>query len=209
VSRFTAGELIERYRLDPERISVIPHAVDPRFSPGRAEPTSTGAPYVVALGGARRRGLEVAIAAWREVRSSGLDVELRILGGPAPAPEPGLVALGALDDATWASTLAGAAALVYPTRYEGFGLPALEAAASGTPVVCARVASLPEVLGAAAAWCDTPTVELIADRLHAVLTDRRLAEELRTAGLDRAAASLSWAAIADAHVEAYRRAVAR
>lgn len=208
VSRFTADELAARYGLDPARIAVIPHAVDPRFSPQRADPTPAGAPYVVALGGARRRGLEVAVAAWRSVRADGIDVELCTLGGPTPPPEPGLRHLGHLDDAEWARVLAGAAALVYPTRYEGFGLPALEAAASGTPVVCARVASLPEVLGPAAAWCEAPTVEQIADRLRAVLTDAALAEGLRSAGLERAAGTPSWAELAELHVDVYRAAVA-
>lgn len=208
VSRFSAGELVERYRLRPEQVTVIPHAVDPRFSPARADPSPAGAPYVVALGGAPRRGLEVAVAAWRSVRAGGVDVDLCTLGGPTPPAEPGLRPLGHLDDDAWAAVLAGAEALVYPTRYEGFGLPALEAAASGTPVVCARVASLPEVLGPAAAWCDAPTVEQIAERLRAVLTDGALAGQLRAAGLERAAGTPSWADLADAHVEVYRAAVA-
>ena len=207
VSRFGADELADRYRVDPARITVIPHAVDPRFAPERAGGAPSGAPYVVALGGARRRGLEVAVAAWRAVRARGIDVELRTLGDPAPAREPGLHPLGDLPDDEWAAVLAGAEALVYPTRYEGFGLPALEAAASGTPVVCARVASLPEVLGDAAAWCDAPTVEQIADRLEAVLTDAALAAALRAAGLERAAGTPSWADLADAHVAVYRGAV--
>jgi glycosyltransferase involved in cell wall biosynthesis len=207
VSRFTADELAERYRLDPARITVIPHAVDPQFSPERAHPSPVGPPYVVALGGARRRGLEVAVAAWRSVRAGGLDVDLCTLGGPSLPAEPGLRPLGRPDDAAWAAVLAGAEAFVYPTRYEGFGLPALEAAASGTPVVCARVASLPEVLGPAAAWCAAPTVEQSADRLRAVLTDAALAQRLRAAGLERAAGTPSWAAIADAHVSVYRRTV--
>jgi glycosyltransferase involved in cell wall biosynthesis len=208
-SGFTADQVVAHYDIPPARVEVIPIAVDPSFAPARAHDTgriaATGldGPYVVAVGGARRRGLEVAIGAWRHVRDRGVPIDLAVVGAPGLVPEPGLHDLGRLDDPTWAAVLAGAAALCYPTRYEGFGLPALEAAASGTPVVCARVASLPEVLGDAAAWCDEPTTAAIADRLHAVLTDRGLAAELRARGLARAAATLTWADIADRHVEVY------
>ncbi|MDQ2648015.1 MAG: glycosyltransferase family 4 protein [Actinomycetota bacterium] len=207
VSRFSADELIEHYRVAPERITVITHAVDPGFGPERADASHGGRPYVVALGGARRRGLEVAVQAWRLVREGGVDVELCTVGGPDLPPEAGLRQLHHLDDAAWASLLAGAEAFVYPTRYEGFGLPALEAAASGTPVVCARVASLPEVLGEAAAWCEQPTSAQIAEQLRAVLTDGALAEHLAAAGLEQARRAPTWADLADAHLTVYRRVV--
>jgi len=208
-SGFSADQVVARYGIPTARVEVIPIAIDEVFDPARAADLPTLAPamgerpYVVAVGGARRRGLAVALEAWRGVRSRGVAVDLAVIGEPGLAAEPGLHDLGRPDDATWAAVLAGAAALCYPTRYEGFGLPALEAAASGTPVVCARVASLPEVLGDAAAWCDDPTVAAISDRLHAVLTDPGLAADLCARGLAQAAAAPAWDDIAARHVAVY------
>ena len=128
-----------------------------------------------------------------------------MLGERVP-DEPGVCAPGHLTDVDLAAVIAGAEAFVYPTRYEGFGLPALEAAASGVPVVCARVASLPEVLGEAAAWAEAPESGPIADRLVALLSDPAEHDALRQASLRRAAAAPSWAANAAATLEAYERA---
>jgi glycosyltransferase involved in cell wall biosynthesis len=205
-SRFSADQLVARYRLDAARVEVISPTVDPVFHPDRAGDHVAERPngrYVIAVGGARRRGLEVAVAAWRSVRDRGVAVDLVVLGAPTLASEPGLHVIDQPDDTAWAALLAGADALVYPTRYEGYGLPALEAAASGTPVVAARVASLPEVLGEAAAWCETPTVVQVASRLLDVLDDTGLSAHLRAAGLAVAAAAPTWDDVAAHHVAVY------
>ena len=210
VSRFSADQILDQYGLSPDRVVVIPHAVDPRFAPSRAdESIGSMAPagrYIVAVGGAARRGLDVALEAWRRVRAAGADVDLVVIGEGRLGPEPGLHDLGRPDDATWASLLARAEVLCFPTRYEGFGMPALEAAASGTVVVCARVASLPEVLGEAGAWCEDTSVDAVTDQLQRVLTDSALASELRRRGLARAAEGPSWDEVAAQHVEIYRAA---
>ncbi len=85
-------------------------------------------------------------------------------------------------------------------------MPALEAAASGVPVVCARIGPLPEVLGDAAEWCPTPSVDDIAAGLERVVRDAGRRQSLRQAGLARAAAAPTWADCANLTVEAYRRA---
>jgi glycosyltransferase involved in cell wall biosynthesis len=161
---------------------------------------------VVAVGGARRRGLEVAVAAWRRLRECGHDVDLVVVGRDDPGPAPGLVSLGRVDDRTWAGVLAGAAALCYPTRYEGYGLPALEAAVCGVPVVCGRVGSLPEVLGDAAEWCDQTDHRSVAGALARVMGDPARHAQLRDAGRARAAAAPTWAASARVVLDAYREA---
>src|SRR5690606_35076804 len=84
-----------------------------------------------------------------------------------------------------------ASVFVFPSLYEGFGLPPLEAMASGTPVVTSNVSSLPEVTGDAAVLVDPLEAEAIADGIRRVLTDRELADDLRSRGLTRAR-EFSW-----------------
>lgn len=99
--------------------------------------------------------------------------------------------------------LAAATALSFPSWYEGFGLPPLEAAACGTPVVASHAGSLPEVLGEAARWVDPRDPESIAEGLREVLSEPALRVALRRQGLARAA-EFTWAASAEATTAAYR-----
>jgi glycosyltransferase involved in cell wall biosynthesis len=214
VSDFSKGQLIEHYRVPAARILVAPNDVDPRFRPENAKDadrvcTRLGIPppYIAAMGGAPRRGLGVAVAAHRRLREGGVDVALVVTGPERPDPGPGVVHAGKLDDDDWAAVLAGAAAFCYPTRYEGFGIPALESIASGTPVVCAPVASLPEVLGDAAEWCDAPTVDALTAGLRRLLDDPAHAEDLRVRGLERVARLPDWDDAAEVTLRAYREAL--
>lgn len=215
VSEFIRGSVINVYDIAPARVVVTPNAIDPIFSPERASdagpqlgPFGVKRPYVIALGGARRRRLDVAVQAWRQAaadRRSGRP-QLVVVGPQAPPSDPGIIYVGRVDDPTWAGLLAGATALCYPTRYEGFGMPALEAVASGVPVVCAPVGPLPEILGEAAEWCATPTASDMARGLLRVLVDGARRDELRTAGLARAAAAPTWAQSASVLSMAYEKA---
>lgn len=204
------ADIVHSYGVEPARVLVSPHGVDPAFAPDLdasavLERLQVTRPYVVALGGAARRRSDVALAAWQRVTGAGP----LVMVGPDPVPSlPGVVAAGVLADADWAALLSGATAFLYPTAYEGFGLPALEALGSGTPVVCARVGALPEVLGEAAAWSESLAAEDLADALVALLGDPARAAELRTAGLRKAAAAPGWEVAAAVHLEAYRRAAA-
>ena len=166
-SRTVADRITGDLGVPEARVVVSPPALDPVFlSPRvaddcRARPQH---PYALALGGAPRRNLVTAVEAWRTARARGADLDLvvvgaltadersRIVTGTAPVPR----LAGAVPDDELACLLAGAAAFLYPTAYEGFGLPALEAAAAGAPVVCAPVGALPEVLGDAPVWCGPP-----------------------------------------------------
>jgi alpha-1,3-rhamnosyl/mannosyltransferase len=168
-------------------------------------------PYVVTLGGAVRRQLPVAIAAWRNALGAiGADpheLPLLVVSGEAPPPEEGVIYAGTLDDDALALVFAGARAFCYATRYEGFGMPALEAAASGTPVVCAPVGSLPEVLGDAAAWCDRPDPESLGQGLASVLRDADLATQLAEAGPARVRSMPLAADVAEVILRAYQEAL--
>jgi glycosyltransferase involved in cell wall biosynthesis len=99
--------------------------------------------------------------------------------------------LGRVDDAELPALLAGCALFVYPSLYEGFGLPVLEGLASGVPVLASNSTSLPEVLGDAGLLCDPLNAEEIAARMWQLLADQALAQHLRAAGPCRAAL-FSW-----------------
>jgi glycosyltransferase involved in cell wall biosynthesis len=209
-SSYVRDDVVATYRIPPERVLVAPNAVDPSFSPDRAGSVSIEgirAPYVVALGGAPRRNREVAVTAWRQAcANDGLG--LVVVGADDWPSGAGIVSTGRLDDTAWPAVLAGAAAFVYPTGDEGFGMPALESLAAGTPVVCGRVGALPEVLGDAASWAESTRVDDVAAALARVLRNPDLARDLRERGLARAAGWPTWADAAAVHLDAYSRAVA-
>ena len=213
VSEHVAADLVARYGLPRSRVVVAPNGVDPRRLAPRdadadgARRTALGVPrtYLLALGGTPRRNAPAAVAAWQGLREAGLDVALVLLNEPGP-PLPGLHRVQYPDDDTFGALLAGAAALLYPTRYEGFGLPALEAAALGTPVVAARVGALPEVMGDAAAWSHDVSPPSLADATRRVLEDEDLAATLVARGHDRVRARGGWDAAVEAHLRAYREA---
>ncbi|HWE55694.1 MAG TPA: glycosyltransferase [Acidimicrobiales bacterium] len=217
VSEFTRAAIIDTYRVPGDRVVVVPPARPVRFGPERAasvdpllQRLGIRRPFVVAIGGARRRGLAVAVAAWQAATADlGADrPQLVVVGREPPPAGTDLVGTGPLDDPSWAALLAAAEVLCYPTRYEGFGLPALEAAASGTPVVCAPVGSLPEVLGEAGGWAASPSVDDMATVLHRIITDSAARQALADAGLARASAWPATTAVAGVMADVYERAAA-
>jgi glycosyltransferase involved in cell wall biosynthesis len=110
---------------------------------------------------------------------------------------------GHVPDADLPALYSGADLFVFPSLYEGFGLPPLEAMACGTPVVCSNNSSLPEVVGDAALTVDPYDVDALADAMRRVLANADLAEDLRRRGLERAAA-FAWERTARETVEVYR-----
>ncbi|MGI8751453.1 MAG: glycosyltransferase family 4 protein [Acidimicrobiales bacterium] len=211
ISDHARSAIVEAYGVDPDRVVVAPPSVDPVFLNAPSAHDFLAAhgvkgPYLVAIGGAPRRGLRVAVAAWKRLRADGLDVDLVVGGAEDPGRAPGLIYVGRVGDSDWAGVLKGASALCYPTRFEGYGMPALEAAACGVPVVCGRIGPLPEVLGDAAEWCDPTKPQSVADALARVVSDSGRHRDLRDAGLARAAAAPTWASSAEVVLNAYRRA---
>ncbi len=118
---------------------------------------------------------------------------------------PGVVTPGSLADDDLDALYRTAAVLALPSRYEGFGLPVVEAMARGCPVVCSDAACLPEVAGGAAELVPVGDVAALADALGGVLDDDARRDRLVAAGRARAAA-FTWAASAEAHARAYRAA---
>lgn len=211
-------ERYERYGVSEERVLVARPPIDACFREGLdgagelLSRLGIARPYVVSLGGARRRQLDVAIAAWVDARrrlgAAPQELPLLVVGTQPPSAREGVVYAGALEDQDWATVLAGASAFCYATLYEGYGMPALESAACGTPVVCARVGSLPELLGDGAAWSDAPEPAFLGEALAGVLADRERADELGRVSADRVRALPTWAETAAVTLRAYRESLA-
>jgi glycosyltransferase involved in cell wall biosynthesis len=213
VSEHMRDRLIRRYGLAEARVRVVSNGVDRAFEPLDG-PTSAAiagelglsAPFVLALGGAARRNADVAMTACDLARRSGDLGDLVVIG--RGEDRPGVRHVGPFDDERWPRLLAAAHAFCYPTADESFGMPALEAAASGTPVVCGRVGALPEVLGDAALWARDLTPSSFADALGRLTSDAALHERHRQLGLARAAAWPAWPELAAALVTTYEEAAA-
>jgi glycosyltransferase involved in cell wall biosynthesis len=192
VSEFSRAELAELLNLLPERVTVVPGGVDARFDPGAPDPRAAlglDRPYVLTVAShTARKNLAALVPAARALARDG--VEVVVAGGHRPqfAREAGLSdlrLLGHVDDALLPGLYAHAEAFALPSRYEGFGLPVLEAMAAGTPVVTTTAGALPETCGGAARLVE-PDGEALADALTALLGDTGERARLRAAGLERA-----------------------
>jgi alpha-1,3-rhamnosyl/mannosyltransferase len=229
-SEFSRREIVAAYGLDPNRIAVIPLGVGEPFGPANTSPSNrmpidVSQPYVVHVGDLHpRRDLAVALEAVLTVRARhaslaalrlvlagvdhGVGQMLRHKAAQHGQPDA-LILLGStLHDSQLATLYRAARAFIYPSRYEGFGLPLLEAMACGTPVVAARAASTPEVVGSAGLLVEPGDSRAFADALEAVLIDRARSGELRAEG-GRRAAGMSWDRTAVQTVAAYRECLAR
>lgn len=200
VSEFSRRRLIA-HGIPEERISVVPPAADARFRP--IPPDETAAlrarldlpeRYVLCVASLEpRKNLGGLFRAW-SAASLPEDVRLVVAGGAGKvfrdlgfeeAPR-GVQLLGRVPDTDLPALYSGALAFAFPSLYEGFGLPPLEAMACGTPVVTAEAASLPEVVGNAAITADPHDVGGLARALERVVADEALRREMRVRGLLRA-----------------------
>ena len=229
VSRATRDDVVRHLGVPAERISVVHLGCDARYRPRSPDETAAvlgrhglrHGGYILSLGTLEPRKNHVrlieAYAALAETPAAdrgALPPPLVIAGGRGWQYEPILDAprrcgverrvrfLGRVDEEDLPALVAGAGLFVYPSLYEGFGLPVLEALASGVPVVASDSTSLPEVLGDAGLLCDPRDTADIARRMAAVLADRALAARLREAG-PRRAAQFTWRRTARETLAAY------
>lgn len=196
VSEFTKAEAVELLGVEASRVRVIPHGV---ASPFELYGPAAGGDYALAVGTLEpRKNLARAVLAAERA-----GVELRVVGPPGWGGVD-VDSVGFVDDEELARLYRGAQCLVYPSLYEGFGLPVLEAMACGTPVVTTAAGATAEVAGSAAVLVDPLDVDAIAAGIREAIERR---EELRAAGLERAA-RFTWENAARKTLDVYREAAA-
>jgi glycosyltransferase involved in cell wall biosynthesis len=223
VSEATRQDLIEAYDLPPEKIQVIYEAAAPRFRPTSDRDQAAvraryGLParYLLVVGTLEpRKNLTRLLRMWTALRQTGEVPPLVLVGARGWLIDEFFAALarsayredvilpGYIADADLPAVYGGATAFVFPSLYEGFGLPPLEAMACGTPVACSNTSSMPEVVGDAALTFDPRDDEAMAEALRRIVDDADLQAELRERGLRRAA-QFSWARAARETAALYR-----
>ncbi|HZO32932.1 MAG TPA: glycosyltransferase family 1 protein [Chloroflexota bacterium] len=208
ISGATRDDLVTYDGVRPDRIDVVHHGHAPWFKPvddaGLIEATKArhglGAPYFLFIGTLQpRKNLERLLAAFDRVAADRPDLLLALVGAAGWQPErleralarvqarDRIRLLGYVEDADLPPLLSGSLGLAFPSLYEGFGLPALEAMACATPVLTSNTSSLPEVVGDAALLVDPLDVDAIAEGLRKLAGSSDLRKHLGTLGLARAA----------------------
>ncbi|MHB1294161.1 MAG: glycosyltransferase family 4 protein [Anaerolineae bacterium] len=224
VSEATKRDLLALYGIDPVKVTVIPEAAAERFRPTDAQRIEKvrrrhGLPprYVLRVGTIEpRKNLDRLVDACGPLFQDGLADALVIVGSKGwlyegffehleASPWRDRVILpGFIPDEDLPAVYAGALLTVEPSVYEGFGLSVLEGMASGSPVCCSDVSSLPEVGGDAARYFAPEDTDAISACLRAVIADEALRQTMRAQGLARAA-SFSWSSTAEQTLALYRR----
>jgi alpha-1,3-rhamnosyl/mannosyltransferase len=199
-SRFTGNEVVELLGVGEERVVVAYPGIDPRFRQ-EGEAADLGAPYVLGVSTLEpRKNLPALVAAFQELRRRRPDVILALAGLEGwerePLAEEGVRLLGFVPDDELARLYRGAAAFAYPSRFEGFGIPVVEALASGVPTVVSSHPSLDEASGDAALRVDPDDAVAFADALEQAL------EQPRGEGVGHAA-RFTWRACGEAVLGGY------
>jgi glycosyltransferase involved in cell wall biosynthesis len=229
-SEHTRQEIIREFSIPPDRVRAALLGVDARAFPGRDKalhasllaPVEVPTSYFLFVGSDyAHKNLRLLLASYARVRAAwsgpGDPPGLLLVGhwsgtldGAYPElarrPPPGVRYLGMVSDPVLRALYYEAIALVYLSTYEGFGLPLLEAMAAGTPVLCSRLSSIPEVVGEAAIFVDDYSDQAIGAQMLNLATSPALRERLVPLGLRRAA-QFTWKRTAQVVMEVYREAI--
>lgn len=220
VSQASAEDLVRYARLPANKVHVTPNGVAPPLEVGAEEAERARkrlgvcTPYFLYVGNlAPRKNLARVIAAFERLQKEHPETHLVIVGPASWRAHETLararslakvVFTGYVEDRELAALYGGATALVFPSLYEGFGLPALEAMLYGAPVLTSSTSSLPEVVGKAALLVEPTDTTAIFKAMQALLTRPELAAQLRTLGYARAQL-FSWQRTAETTYEVYRQ----
>lgn len=211
ISNFTKARVVELLKVDERLVSVIPNGVDPAFRPQPPEKIADvrrslglgSRPYALCVGSLEpRKNLKTLLKAWTVLPAAIRSEFQLVIAGPkgnssvfrdAGVGElsPDVLLTGYVPQEDLPVLYAGAAVFIYPSLYEGFGLPPLEAMACGVPVVTSSTSSLPEVVGDAAVLINPENVEDLACGIEQALTNDSLRRDHIARGLSRAH-GLSW-----------------
>lgn len=217
VSEATKQDLLKVYGLVDAPVHVIHHGVSPRFQPGIDRADFLPKRYILFVGHRHQyKDAEVLFRAFAHVAQVDPEIELLCVGGNGLTRQESSVLenLGVrqrvsqrfLADDLMASAYANAEVFVFPSHFEGFGLPALEAMASGVPTILARATSLPEVGGDAALYFEPGAVDALASAITTVLNDEGVRNDLIRSGQARAG-EFTWQRSAEQTAEVYRQAL--
>jgi len=204
-------QAIERFRLEPSRIAATPLAASAIFRPVISE--RAGRPYFLYVGTLEpRKNVTLLIKVWREIRRTP-PIDLVLVGRrrsdfPEILAEPGVCLAGSLADEELPKLYSGALACLYPSCYEGFGLPVLEAMQCGALVIASRDPAITEVAGDAAILCDVTDQRAWAEALDSVIERPEQFRGLREKAIARAA-GFSWNKTAKLTREVYAQAAER
>lgn len=217
VSEATARDALRLAGVDPGRIKVVPEGVDPRFHPREGAGARVGQRhglrpgYLLYVGSLDvRKDPSGLLRAWNEVRAQGADVDLVLAGNPgrqSPREMAGAVRVGHVSEDELADLYSAAGCLVFPSRYEGFGLPLLEAMAAGCPAVAYSNSSLVELAGDAAILVPDGDAPALGRAAAHLLLDPASAATARERGLVRAR-RYTWRRTAEATMDAYKSVLA-
>ncbi len=224
ISEQTRQDISRRYRIAAQRFTVIPLAADERFRPQPAAALITSRKkyalpdaYFLYIGSNKpHKNLLTLVQGLHRAKETDPDVPPLVIAGPwddrynavkqyirGKRLQNNVIFLGMVPDDNLPALYAGATAFLFLSRYEGFGLPVLEAMACGTPVICARSASLPEVGGEAVLYVSPDSPQQLAREMGRVGRDEALQQTLSERGLARAAL-FSWTESAKQTITIYR-----